>query len=116
MQVPPQLTCEPAHDSAHVPPLQTLPAVHAVPALPVPPTPQPAVAPQLSRLVSASTQVPPQLIWLPGHETAHVPLAQTFPAMHAVPALPVPPTPQPLVAPQLDRLVMGSTQLPPQLI
>jgi hypothetical protein len=93
-----------------------LPDVQAAPALPASLTPQPAVAPQLVLLVLESTQVPPQLIWLPGHEIWQLPLAQTFPAMHAVPALPVPPTPQPVVAPQLDRLVMGSTHVPLQLI
>jgi hypothetical protein len=62
MQVPPQLICEPVQDNPHVPPLQTLPAPHAVPALPVSPTPQPAVAPQFNRFVSGSMHVPPQLI------------------------------------------------------
>jgi hypothetical protein len=62
MQVPPQLICEPGQDTPHVPPMQTLPAVQTTPPLPVSPAPQPAVAPQLDRLVLGSTQVPPQLI------------------------------------------------------
>jgi hypothetical protein len=62
MQVPPQLICAPGQDTPHVPLLQTLPAVQATPPLPVSPAPQPAVAPQLERLVAGSTHVPLQLI------------------------------------------------------
>jgi hypothetical protein len=44
-QVPPQLSCVPGQDTAHVPALQTCPLAHAAPAAP-PLAPQPAVAPQ----------------------------------------------------------------------
>ncbi len=66
-------------------------------------------------LVSGSMHVPPQLIWLPGHDTEHAPFAQTFPLEHAVPDEP-PSAPHPALAPQLVRLVNGSMQLPPQSI
>ena len=62
MQVPPQLICEPGHETWHVPLPQTLPFVHAVPALPDPPTPQAPVAPQCEGLESGSTQMPSQMI------------------------------------------------------
>jgi hypothetical protein len=116
-QAPPQLIWPPGQDTWHVPPLQTLPVVHAVPALPPAlPTPHPAVAPQLARLVCGSTQTPPQLTWLPGHDTWQTPLPQTLPAPQAVPALPPPSVePQPAVAPQYVRSLLGSTQTPPQL-
>ena len=97
-----------------VPFAQTLPAAHDVPALP-PATPHPAVAPQFGRLLNGSMQTPPQLICEPGHDTEQVPLPQTVPAAHGVPALP-PATPHPAVAPQCVRLVSGSMQLPPQLV
>jgi len=44
-----------------------------------------------------------------------MPFAQTLPAAQDMPALP-PPTPHAPVAPQLVRLVNGSTHTPPQLI
>jgi hypothetical protein len=40
------------------------------------------------------------LICDPGHDTAHVPAAQTFPAAQVVPAVPASLVPQPVVAPQ----------------
>jgi hypothetical protein len=40
------LTCVPPHELAHAPLLHTNPLVHAVPADPTPPIPQPGVAPQ----------------------------------------------------------------------
>ena len=51
-----------------LPEVHTVPAPHAVPALP-PATPQPAVAPQLVGLVAESMQTPPQLICDPGQDT-----------------------------------------------
>jgi hypothetical protein len=86
------------------------------PALPIPPVPQPAVAPQYWLLDVGSMHVPLQLISLPGHETPHCPLAQTSPDGHCVPVLPAPPAPQPAVAPQWCWSDEGSTHLPPQLI
>ena len=71
-------------------------------------------APQNVRLVSGSTQEPPQLTRPAWHDTEHVPVLQTCPVEHVEPALPAS-TPQPSDAPQLERLVCGSTQLPPQL-
>lgn len=47
--------------------------------------------------------------------TAHAPDAHTCPAAHITPALP-PLSPQPAVAPQLARLELGSTQMPPHSI
>jgi hypothetical protein len=76
----------------------TLPAAHAVPALP-PPAPHAPVAPQKPRLVSGSVHTPPQLICPPGQETWQVPLAHTLPGAHATPAEP-PPAPHAPVAPQ----------------
>ena len=67
------------------------------------------------RFVKGSTHVPPQLIWPPGHETWQLPPLQTLPDAHAAPALP-PPSPQPAVAPQFVRLVVGSMHVPPQLM
>jgi hypothetical protein len=54
------------------------------------------------------------LICAPGHETWHVPLAQTFPLLHAVPAVPAS-APHPAVAPQYVMLESGSMQVPLQL-
>ena len=103
MHTPPQLICEPGHETAHVPLPQTVPTAHGVPALP-PATPHPALAPQFERLVSGSTHVLPQSIWVPGQETLQTPLLHTLPFVHAAPALP-PATPQPADAPQFERLV-----------
>ena len=114
MQTPPQLICEPGHDTEHVPFPQTMPAAHAVPALP-PAIPQPAVAPQFGRLFCGSMQVPPHSIWVPGQETLHSPLLHTLPSLQVLPALP-PGAPHPAVAPQCVRLVSGSMQLPPQFV
>jgi hypothetical protein len=61
-------------------------------------------------------QVPPQSICVPGHEIWQVPFAQTFPLLHAAPALPAPPAPHAPVAPQLVLLESGSTHVPPQSI
>ena len=58
---------------------------------------------------------PPQLISVPGHDTWHEPLEQTFPLVHAVPAVPAAALHAPL-APQFEGLVLGSMQMPPQLI
>jgi hypothetical protein len=115
-QVPLQFTCVPGHETEQVPPLQTSPLGHAVPVLPVPPVPQPAVAPQCWLLVDGSTHVPLQLISLPGQDTAHIPPLQTWPEGHWTPALPASPAPQPAVAPQWCGSEDGSTHLPPQLI
>jgi hypothetical protein len=61
-QTPEQFTCVPGQDTWQLPPEHTLPTGQAAPALPLPPAPHAPVAPQLERLVSGSTQVPPQLI------------------------------------------------------
>jgi hypothetical protein len=114
MQIPPQLISVPGHDTWHEPLAQTVPAPQMAPTVP-PPLPQSPEAPQLERLVDGSTQVPPQLIWLPGHDTWQEPLLHTFPFVQAAPALP-PPLPHSPVAPQNERLLSGSTQVPPQLI
>jgi hypothetical protein len=47
---------------------------------------QSPVAPQYARSVCAFTQVPPQLTWVPGQETAQLPLLQTCPATQALPS------------------------------
>lgn len=99
MQTPPQSISAPGHDTAHTPSAQTFPFVQAAPALP-PLTPQPLVAPQLARLVAGSMQLPPQSISVPGQDTAQAPWLQALPLMQTVPALPLPDTPQPTVAPQ----------------
>ena len=100
MHWPPQLISVPAHESAQERFVHTWPGAHAFPALPASPAPQPAVAPQNGLLVVGSMHVPPQLISLPGHDTAHSPLPHTWPGGHPWPAVPAPPTPQPAVAPQ----------------
>jgi hypothetical protein len=97
---PLQLTSLPGQETEHVPPLHTWPLGQAVPALPMPPVPQPALAPQYSLLVDGSTHVPLQLISLPGQDTEHIPPLQTWPERHCAPALPASPSPQPAVAPQ----------------
>ena len=149
MQVPPQFTCMPGHETVQEPPLHTCPATQATPALApaqspeapqlprlvagfdtaaaavdlrsrarngagtrradltggagragaAPGAPQPAVAPQLVRLVIGLTQLPPQLIWPAGHETWQVPLPHTLPAAQALPQ-----------APQLNRSICVLTQ------
>jgi len=58
--VPPQLICEPGHDTPQLPLLQTVPPVQCAPAL-LEPTTHPAVAPQKLGLVRGSMQVPLQL-------------------------------------------------------
>ena len=45
-QAPPQLTSVPGHETEHMAALHTSPLGHIVPALPIPPVPHPAVAPQ----------------------------------------------------------------------
>jgi len=98
-----------------LPDVQTVPAPHAIPALPPIAPPQPAVAPQLVGLVSRSMHTPPQLICEPGQETWQLPPLHTLPFVHAVPAVP-PATSHAPLAPQLERLVWGSMHVPPQLI
>jgi hypothetical protein len=91
-QMPAQLISFPGHETWQVPLPQTLPTAHETPELP-PPLPHAPLAPQLLKLVAGSIQTPPQLIWLPGQETWHVPFAQTFPLLHAVPGLSASPSP-----------------------
>src|SRR5436305_1445996 len=114
MHVPPQLICVPGHETLHAPLLHTFPLVQAVPAVPEAALHVP-LAPQLVELVLGSMQMPPQLICVPGHETWHVPLLHTLPLVQAVPAVPDAALHVPL-APQLVGLVLGSMQMPPQLI
>ena len=59
--------------------------------------------------------VPPQFIWLPGHETWQDPLLHTFPFVQAKPPVPAAALHAPL-APQFVGLVSGSMHTPPQLI
>ena len=74
MQVPPQLISGVGQLTPHMPPLQTSPPVHAVPAFaPL----QLPLAPQFELLVFGSMQLPPQLISVPGQETTHVPSLHT---------------------------------------
>jgi hypothetical protein len=113
-QVPAQSISVPGQEIWHEPAAQTVPAPHTAPTAP-PSPPHDPVAPQFERLVSGSMHVPAQSIWLPGQETWQEPLLQTYPFVHAAPALP-PPVPQRPLAPQYERLVSGSTQVPPQSI
>jgi hypothetical protein len=55
-------------------------------------------------------QLPPQLIWVPPHETWHRPPEQTWPAGQTFPSLAPAQSPD---APQYVRFVSGSMQLPP---
>jgi hypothetical protein len=75
---------------------------------------QSPVAPQCARLLDGSTQVPPQLTSPAWQVNAHLPALHTWPAPQTLPA-PPPPLPQPGVAPQKRRLVLGSTHVPVQL-
>jgi hypothetical protein len=74
--VPLQFTRPDWQESAQLPPLQTLPPLQVTPAVP-PATPHPVVAPQKTRLVLESTQLPLQSISPGGHDTAQRPAAQT---------------------------------------
>jgi hypothetical protein len=62
--------------------------------------PQPVVAPQWIGSVVGSTQTPLQLTCEPGHDTEQVPALQTWPLAQLIPVMPLPPLPQPSVAPQ----------------
>jgi hypothetical protein len=116
MQLPPQLISVPGQDTWQEPFAHTFPLLQAAPALPDPPAPHAPLAPQYELLLSGSTQMPPQSISFPGHETWQLPLPQTLPTAHEAPALPPPVAVQEPLAPQLLRLVCGSMQIPPQLI
>jgi hypothetical protein len=113
-QIPPQFTCEPGHDTAHVPALHTWPLEQLVPAAPAPAAPQPGVAPQWIGSVVGSTHTPLQFTCEPGHDTEHAPVLQTWPLAHVLPAAPTPAAPQPDVAPQWIGSLVGSTQMPLQ--
>jgi hypothetical protein len=56
-QMPAQFTCPVGHETLQVPLLQTSPALQTAPACPLPHAP---LAPQWSRSMRGSTQVPPQ--------------------------------------------------------
>ena len=115
-QTPPQLTLPVGQEVAQAPPVQMLPAGQTAPSLLPPPTlEQSPVAPQKVRLVLGSTQVPPQLTRPDWQDSWQVDPLQTWPAGQVAPALPAPATPQPVVAPQYWRLVVGSMQVPLQL-
>jgi hypothetical protein len=116
MQAPPQLTSVARHDVVHEPVEHTCPDGQAIPAVPLSAVAHCPVAPQKALLDAGSTQLPPQLISVPGHETWQVPVLQTWPARQGIPALPpASPVPQPDVAPQNVRSVWGFTHVPPQL-
>src|SRR5688572_15256094 len=95
-QTPPQSTYPARHEGTQAPFLHTEPSAQSVPALP-PLSPQPSVAPQKSRLVKGSTQVPLQATRLSAQFAAHSPELQTCPSTHTLPSSC--PMPQP-VAPQ----------------
>jgi hypothetical protein len=111
---PLQFNCEPGHDTEHVEALHTWPLAQLAPPLPTPPTPQPAVAPQCARSLVGSTHTPLQFTCEPGHDTEHVDALHTCPLAQLAPPLPTPETPQPAVAPQCARSVVGSTHTPLQ--
>ena len=115
-QPPLQLICVPGHETAHVPEAQIGRCRRWFPGFRASLAPQPGVAPQNWLFEVGSTQPPLQLICEPGHETAHVPVAQTMPLPQVVPGLPASPAPQPAVAPQNWLFEAGSTQVPLQLI
>jgi len=69
------------------------------------------LAPQFELLVIGLVQVPSQLTSVPGQVRPHLPALQTNPAAHAVPAFGATQLP---LAPQLELLVAGSMQVPPQ--
>jgi hypothetical protein len=121
MQPPPHAICVPGQVTAHAEPTQTLPSraqsMPSVPALPAPGVQTP-LAPQKLRLLVGSMQAAPQSTCPDGQ--AHVDPAHTAPVptveLQMVPELPVPPTPQPAVAPQWEASVDGSMQTPPHSI
>jgi hypothetical protein len=98
MQLPPQSTSVPGQDTPHIPPTQTWPAPHTVPAFAPMQFPE---APQKALVVCGSMQLPPQLISLPGQVTTHVPPLQAWPPGHTTPH-----------APQLFPSVCSLTHVP----
>jgi hypothetical protein len=107
------LTWVPGQVTAQLPLLHTCPATQTLPSFAPWQSPK---APQYPRSVCGLIQVPPQLICEPGQDTPHVPPLQTLPAGQTAPPLPTSPVPQPAVAPQFNRLVLGSMHVPLQLI
>jgi hypothetical protein len=115
-QTPPQFSCAPGHDTAHVPALHTSPVAHDAPADPAS-APHPAVAPQWCASVAGSTHEPPQATCVDGHDTEQVPAAHTSPAPHARPHAPQ-------LAPSLWRFAQKAApasgaqrvRLPPQVV
>jgi hypothetical protein len=117
MQAEPQTTCP--DGQAHVEPVQRAPLptveLQMLPELPMPPAPQPAVAPQCDPSVDGSTQTPPHSICVPGQVTAHAEPTQTLPSSaQLIPSVPAEPAPvvQTPLAPQKVRLLVGSMQAP----
>jgi hypothetical protein len=108
--------------AAQLPFVQTVPEPHEVPLVPADALHTPE-APQLVALVFGSMHTPWQSISVPGHVTWQLVPEHTAPDEHAMPALPAScgalastRTPQLAVAPQLVRLVVGSTHVPLQSI
>jgi len=92
--VPLQIARPAGQLTAHLPPLHTWPAAHAVPQVP-----------QLARSLVRSRQLPEQLVSPPPHAVTQSPAAQLWPAEHAVPQ-----------APQLRGSVPSDEQAPPHRV
>ena len=73
----PQSESGDAHESAHEPIEQRLPAGHALPHIP-----------QLAASVASDTQRPAHTVCPTGHERVHAPAAQTCPGPQTVPQAP----------------------------
>ena len=88
-----------------------------MPALPVPPAPHPAVAPQKTGLLEGSMQVPLHWTCEAAHVTAQAPAPlHTVPDAQLVPGDPASPAPHAPLAPQCWLSRSGSMHWPPQLI
>ena len=83
-----QLICVPGHETAQIPPPQTVPLPQATPGLPASFVPQPAVAPQCRLFEMGSTHSPLQSICEPGQLPTHAPTLQAMPLVHGVPQAP----------------------------
>jgi hypothetical protein len=88
MQLPPQLTSPGWQLTSQVPPLQRLPAPHAVPGVPLSPVPQVPDAPQCTRSVAGLMHKPPQFTRFARHEMEQTPFEQACPGRHVWPHAP----------------------------
>ncbi|HEX7481435.1 MAG TPA: hypothetical protein VF331_26770 [Polyangiales bacterium] len=99
-----------SQDSRQLPLEQICPAPHTAPTFAARQSP---LAPQKELLLRGSRQVPLQLIRPAWQLRSHVPFEQISPAWHTLPTCVVE---QSALAPQKELLLLGSTQVPLQLM